>query len=832
MKTLSALAATVGLVLVAPEHSSSRTPPRPAPAEFNAVVKQYCGKCHNATAKRGNLSLAAFDVGAAPMQVDVAEKIVAKLRSGMMPPPGAARPAPDTIDALVATLEHQLDSAFVANPDPGHRTFQRLNRAEYRASVKELLGLDVDAAVYLPPDTKSDNFDNIADVQALSPTLLDGYLRAASDISWLAVGNARASAASHTYTVPKTASQTDHVEGTPYGSRGGISVVHVFPADGEYRFTMEFFHETTGAFAGGLARGEKVEVSIDGERVALLDIDRFMHASDPNGVAMSSEGVQVTAGAHRVAAAFIPPGFQGVVQDLISPLKWSLSSTSNSTAYGFTLLPHLRDITIKGPYVTKGVSETPVRVRLLSCRPSATATTTATTTATAGQGRSCAQSIIERVGSQAYRRPLTDEDRRGLMSLYDAASKDGGFENGVRGAVEGILASPDFVFRFERAPADATPGKAYRLRDLDLASRLSFFLWSAPPDRALIAAAQRGALSTPTGLEREVKRMLADPRATALSTRFAAQWLRLPDLDIVQPDVRQYPDFDEQLRRSMRRETELFFDYLVKEDKNVLDLYRADYTFVNERLAQHYGIPNIAGNAFRRVQYPDSVRRGLLSHASVLTLTSHATRTSAVERGKWVMEVLLNSPPPPPPPGVPDLEATPGNAGARLLTVRERMEQHRKNPACSSCHKMMDPIGLAMEHFDVTGRVRLRDNGMPIDSRGELWDGSKAENLNQLQTALLRRQETLLRTFTRNLMAYAIGRRVESPDMPMVRQIVRDAAQQDHRMSAYILGVVKSPAFRMQKPDDTPTKANDALQGAASPAASRDLLQGTPHSTR
>lgn len=821
MKTLSALAATVGLVLVLPEHSSSRTPPRPAPAEFNAVMKQYCGRCHNATAKRGNLSLAAFDVGTAPSQVDVAEKVVAKLRSGMMPPPGAARPAPDTIAALIATLEHQLDSAFVANPDPGHRTFQRLNRAEYRASVKELLGLDVDAAVYLPPDTKSDNFDNIADVQALSPTLLDGYLRAASDISWLAVGNARASAASHTYTVPKTASQTEHVEGTPYGSRGGISVVHVFPADGEYRFTMEFFHETTGAFAGGLARGEQVEVSIDGERVALLDIDRFMHASDPNGVAMSSEGVQVTAGAHRVAAAFIPPGFQGVVQDLISPLKWSLSSTSNATAYGFSLLPHLRDITIKGPFVTKGVSETPVRARLLSCRPTAPA-----------QARSCAQSIVERVGSQAYRRPLTDEDRRGLMSLYDAASKDGGFENGVRGAVEGILASPDFVFRFERAPADATPGKAFRLRDVDLASRLSFFLWSSPPDRTLLAAAERGALSTPAGLEREVRRMLADPRASALSTRFAAQWLRLPDLDIVQPDVRQYPDFDEQLRRSMRRETELFFDDLVKGDRNVLDLYRADYTFVNERLAQHYGIPNVAGNAFRRVQYPDSVRRGLLSHASVLTLTSHATRTSAVERGKWVMEVLLNSPPPPPPPGVPDLEATPGNAGARLLTVRERMEQHRKNPACTSCHKMMDPIGLAMEHFDVTGRVRLRDNGMAIDSRGELWDGTKAENLNQLQAALLRRQETLLRTFTRNLMAYAIGRRVESPDMPMVRAIVRDAAQQDNRMSAYILGVVKSPAFRMQKPDDTPTKANDALQGTMRSPAPRDPLQGTPHFTR
>ena len=808
MKTLPALAVTLGLVLVLPEHTNSRTPPRPAPAELNAVVKQYCGRCHNPTAKRGNLSLSAFDVGTAPAQSEVAEKVIAKLRSGMMPPPGSARPAPDTIAALVQSLELQLDSAFAANPNPGHRTFQRLNRAEYRASVKQLLGLELDAGIYLPPDTKSDNFDNIADVQALSPTLLDGYLRAASDISWLAMGNPRASAASHTYTVPKTASQVEHVEGTPFGTRGGISVEHIFPADGEYRFTMNFFHETTGAFAGGLARGEKLEVSIDGERAALLDIDRFMHASDPNGVSMSTEPVRVTAGPHRVSAAFVPPGFQGVVQDLISPLKYSLSSTSNATAYGFSLLPHLRDVTVKGPFVTTGVSETPVRRRLLTCRP-----------ATPAQARPCAQSIITRLATEAYRRPLTDEDRRGLMSLYDAASADGGFEAGVRGALEGLLASPDFVFRFERAPADATAGKAYRLRDIDLASRLSFFLWSSPPDRALLAAAQRGALSQPAGLEREVRRMLADPRASALSTRFAAQWLRLPDLDIVQPDVRQYPDFDEQLRRAMRRETEIFFDDLVRGDHNVLDLYRADYTFVNERLAQHYGIPNVAGDQFRRVQYSDTLRRGLLGHASVLTLTSHATRTSAVERGKWVMEVLLNSPPPPPPPGVPDLEATPGNQGARLLTVRERMEEHRKNPACSSCHKMMDPIGLAMEQFDVTGRVRLRDNGMPIDSRGDLWDGTKAQNLNQLQAALLRREETLLRTFTRNLMAYAVGRRVEAYDMPTVRQIVRDAAAQDHKMSAYILGVVRSPAFRMQRVEDAATKATDALQGA--PSSSR-----------
>ena len=803
MKTLSAMAVMLGIVLLLPDRTESRAPLRVASPELNAVMRQYCQRCHNSTQRRGNLSLAAFDVAAAPSQAEVAEKIVAKLRAGMMPPPGAARPAADTLAALVQTLEHQLDSAASAHPNPGSRTFQRLNRAEYRAAVRDLISLDVDAGVYLPLDTKSDNFDNIADVQALSPSLLDGYLRAASDISWLAIGNPAATSAAHTYTIPKTESQVEHVDGAPFGTRGGLSVVHVFPADGDYQFAMNFFHETTGAFAGGLARGERIEVSIDGERVALLDIDRFMHASDPNGVSMATDTVHITAGPHRISAAFIPPAFQGVVQDLISPLKYSLSSTSNATAYGFSLLPHLRDLTIKGPSRTSGVAETPARRRIFSCRPAATLA-----------ARSCAHAIVARLGADAYRRPLTDEDRRGLMTLYDAGSRNGGFESGVRTALEGILASPDFVFRFERAPAGATAGAAYRLRDLDLASRLSFFLWSAPPDRPLIATASRGALTQPAVLEREVRRMLADPRATALATRFAAQWLRLPDLDLVQPDIRQYPDFDEQLRRAMRTETETFFDHLVRDDRSVLDLYRADYTFVNARLAEHYGMPGVVGNDFRRVQYPDSSRRGILSHASILTLTSHATRTSAVERGKWVMEVLLNSPPPPPPPGVPDLEATPGTNGGRTLTVRERMEAHRKNPACSSCHKMMDPIGLAMENFDVTGRARLRDNGMPIDSRGELWDGTKAQNLSELQAALVRREETLLRTFARNLMAYAVGRRIEAFDMPSIRQIVRDASRKDHRMTAYIMGVVKSPAFQMQRADAAPTKANEAVQGA------------------
>ena len=842
MKAISALAVTLSFAVALPGHSETRRAvppakaarpvghpvlPRPAvtrdarraaitpapaapwmaPAELNAVVKQYCQKCHNPTMKRGNLSLADFDVGAPDAKADVAEKVVAKLRSGMMPPVGSARPSADTLDALVTSLERQLDASAFAHPNPGRRTFQRLNRAEYRAAVADLLKMDVDATAYLPPDTKSDNFDNIADVQALSPTLLSAYLRAASDLSRLAIGNAAASAASNTYTMPKLASQVSHVEGTPFGSRGGMAVVHTFPADGEYRFDVNFFHETTGAFAGGLARGEQIEISVDGERVALLGIDRFMHASDPNGVAMGSERVRVTAGPHKIAAAFVPPAFQGVVQDLISPLKYSLNSTSNAVAYGFSLLPHLRELTVNGPYAVTGVSDTPVRRHIFSCRP-----------ATVMAERPCAQSIVNRLGTMAYRRPLTDEDRSGLMSLYDSGRKGGNFETGVRTALEGILASPDFVFRFEQAPRDVAAGANYKLRDIDLASRLSFFLWSAPPDQALITAATRGTLSQTAGLEREVRRMLGDPRAKALSTRFAAQWLRLPDLDIVQPDIRQYPDFDEQLRSAMREETELFFDDLVRRDRPLLDLYRADYTFVNERLAQHYDIPNIVGPSFRRVKYPEAGRRGVLSHASVLTLTSHAGRTSAVERGKWVMEVMLNSPPPPPPPGVPDLEATPGSASGRMLTVRERMEQHRKSPACASCHKMMDPIGLAMEQYDVTGRLRVRDNGMPIDSRGDLWDGTTASTVAELQAALLRREDALLRTFTRNLMAYAIGRRIEAYDMPSVRAIVRDASKQEHRMSAYIMGVVRSPAFRMQRAESAIPKATDASSGASSPS--------------
>ncbi len=771
-------------------HAAPRASSLPKTA-LNEVVKTYCTRCHNSEQKRGNLSLEAFDASAAPKMADVAEKMVAKLRSGMMPPPGQRRPRGDTLSSLTLSLELQLDSAAAAHPNPGGRTFQRLNRAEYTRAIRGLLGLEIDADAYLPLDTQSENFDNIADVQALSPTLLDAYLRAASDITWLAVGNPRATTSSATYSIPRTASQMETVEGAPFGTRGGLSVVHAFPADGSYTLRVVFFHETTGAFAGTNARGEQIEISVDGERVALLGVDRFMHAGDPNGASMSTEPIRITAGPHRVSAAFVPPEFQGVAQDLISPLKWSLNSTSTAAAYGFSLLPHLRDVVISGPDNPTGVSDSPVRRRIFTCQPKA-----------ASEARPCAEKILTRFGGAAFRRPLTASDVHGLMSLYDGAAKGdvpNAFETGVRTGLQAILASPDFVFRFERSPASVKAGDSYRLSDVALASRLSFFLWSAPPDHELLSLASAGKLSDPAVLQRQVRRMMEDPRAEALATRFGAQWLRLQDLDKVQPDVRQYPDFDEQLRVAMRKETEFFFQNLVRENRSVLELWNADYTFINERLATHYGIPNVSGNEFRRYTYSDPQRRGLLAHASVLTLTSHAMRTSAVERGKWVMEVFLHSPPPPPPPGVPDLEATPAANDGKLLTVRERMEQHRSNATCNSCHRMMDPIGLALENYDVTGRWRVRDNGRPVDARSELWDGTPVASPADLREALLKRRESLLRTFTRNLMAYALGRRVEYFDMPTVRSIVRNAAADNDRVGAYIMGVVNSPAFRMQR---------------------------------
>ena len=759
-----------------------------------AVVAGTCRRCHNDRLRSGNLSLAAFEVARAAEQAAVAERMVRKLRAGLMPPAGVRRPDESVLLGLAEELETRLDAAAAADPDPGRRGFQRLNRAEYARSIRDLLGVDVDAGDYLPLDTKSANFDNVADVQMLSPTLMNGYLRAASEISRLAVGDAAAGPVEAVYRVPRWVSQREQVEGAPYGSRGGVSVTHTFPADGEYRFRVSFHHETTGELFGSgrgalhtTERRERIEIAIDGERAAVFELDRWMHVSDPDGVNLRTDPIHVTAGPHRVSAVFVPQ-FDGPVQDLISPHDWSLASTSIANAYGFTSLPHLRDLAIRGPETVTGISETPSRARIFTCRPDAPA-----------EARTCAGGIIGRLGAAAYRRPLTAANHAALMTLYDAGADDGGFEAGVRMAIEGMLASPHFVFRFEEPPVDLPPSAAFTIGDHDLASRLSFFLWASAPDAELLALATEQRLSDPGVLARQARRMLADPRAEALATRFAAQWLRLPDLEALQPDVRVYPDFDEQLKWALQRETELFFLHLLREDRSVLELLDADYTFVNERLARHYGIPGVVGPGFRRVRYPaGEPRRGVLGHGSVLALTSYADRTSPVLRGKWAMEVLLGSPPPPPPPNVPDLEETVVAEDGRLLSVRERLERHRASPACASCHRMMDPIGLALERYDVTGARRRWDNGSPIDASGELWDGTPIRSAADLRDALLRRPVPIVRTFVENLMAYALGRRLEHYDMPAVREVARAAAGADNRLSAFILGVVRTPAFRMK----------------------------------
>ena len=755
---------------------------------LTGVVRQYCVVCHNDVMLTGNLTLSGFSVELAPEMAEVAEKMIVKLRAGMMPAPGAPRPSADTLLALVETLETLIDEAAAQRPNPGGRAFQRLNRAEYESAIQSLLGMQVNAGDYLPLDTKSANFDNIAEAQMLSPTLLDAYLNAASEISRLAIGDPNAGSADRTYTISGFASQTERVEGAPFGTRGGASVMHTFPADGEYSFTMTLEHTTTGAgFVGQIMRSEQIEVSIDGERVALLDVDQWMTFDDPNGIAMETDPVFIRAGPRRVTAAFITRT-EGPAEDLMSPHDWSLADRHTGiSGYGLTILPHLRDLVIGGPYSTTGVSETPVRRRIFTCRPT-----------TPDEARPCAEEIISRLAAQAYRRPLEDRDIDGLMAFFEEGGEESGFEGGIRTALQALLASPYFVFRFEEPPAGVETGDSYRINDVDLASRLSLFLWGAPPDDELMTVARNATLSDTDVLERQVRRMLGDSRAETLGPRFAAQWLRLQDLDKVHPENSWFPDFDQQLADAMRRETEMFFNSLVHEDRSALELFNANYTFVNERLAKHYGIPGVVGRRLQRVSYPDDRRRGLLGHGSILTLTSHANRTSPVLRGKWVMEVLLGTPPPPPPDGVPDLEETAGSEGGRMLTTRQRMELHRSNPVCQSCHKFMDPIGLALDNFDVTGRWRIRENGMPLDTRGELYDGTPVQSLSGLLDALLERPEPLIRTFTENLMAYALGRRVEYYDKPALRAIVKNAKADDYRMSSFILGVVKSDAFQMQ----------------------------------
>ncbi len=770
-----------GLASRVPGPAVARLAQAPPATDPNQVVRRTCTTCHNDQSLRGNLSLEHFDVTAAFDDAAVAERMVRKLRAGMMPPPGARRPDGDTLLTLVEALEHNLDAGAAIAPDPGGRTFQRLNRAEYARAIEALLALDVDAGDWLPLDQMSANFDNIADAQTLSPMLLEAYLNAASAISRHAIGESGGPPVDHTYSNSEYISQHpwDQLEGAPYGTRGGMVVDHVFPADAQYVFGLTF---TSGANT----RLEDVDVSIDGERVALLhyNTDRRVGADGRGGVPTETQPVFVRAGQHRVAAAFIRRA-DGPYADLIRPHDWSFAG-GGSGGSGVTTLPHVRDVIISGPYNVTGLSETPSRQRVFTCRPTGP-----------DEARPCAREIIMRLGREAYRRAPTAQDIDGLMSFYEDGAATGGFEIGVRTALEAMLASPHFVLRLEREPVDA-PRRGFRVSDVDLASRLSFFLWGTPPDDELQTLADEGRLS-PEKLEGQALRMLADPRAEALGTRFAAQWFRLRDMDKVRPDPNFYPNYDENLAQAMRRETELFFANLVQENRSLLDLYRADYTFVNERLARHYGIPGVAGRQFRRVAYPDDTRRGILGHGSMLVLTSLANRTSPVLRGKWVMEVLLGTPPPPPPADVPALEDTAGAKDGRLLTTRERMELHRSNPSCSSCHRLIDPIGLALDNFDVTGQWRLRENGATLDTRGVFYDGTPVSTPRELVNALLARPVPLVRTFTENLLAFAIGRRVEHFDQPTIRAITRAAEANDYRMASFVMGVVGSDAFQRKR---------------------------------
>ena len=786
----------------APEIPTEPVAPSPFPSvaseSLTDVVQRYCVVCHNERRLPGNLSLHDFDVERAAERAETAERVIRKLRVGMMPPPGRRRPAGDTLLALVETLESNIDEAARAAPDPGERRFQRLSRAEYERVIHDLLALEVDAGKWLPTDLFMGGFDNQSAGQPFSSTLLDSFLRAASEVARLALGNPEAVSATTKHLNPDRVSQHawDRLEGAPFGTRGGTVVTHDFPADGEYVFEVK-----TSQGRGNQTAVEDLDISIDGEWVALLMLEHNGGARTRDGVGLAggdarlrvgvqTEPIFVRAGQHSVSAAFINL-IDGPYEDRFSPVGWSAAGNASSE-YGTTGLTHVTELWITGPRNVIGVSETESRQKIFTCRPTSSE-----------EERPCAESILTELANQAYRRPVTQEDVADLLNFYDEGAAEEGFEIGVRTGLQAILVSPDFLFRLEREPVSTVPGQSYRLSDVELATRLSFFLWASAPDEELLKVAASGQLSNPAVLEQQVERMLEDPRSEALATRFAHQWLMLQDVGKIWPQAYLYPDFTGQLADALVRETELLFQYLIEADRSLLELLDADYTFLNARLARHYEIEGVYGDEFRRVQYPDDRRLGVLSHGSVLHLTSMSDRTSPVLRGKWVMGVLMGSPPPPPPANVPVLEASPNAAEGRRLTTRERMEVHRISPTCNSCHRLIDPIGLALDNFDATGRWRTHENMAPLDTRGDFYDGTPITTPTELVDVLLKRPIPLVRNFTENLLAYALGRSVEYFDQPTIRAITQAAEANHYSMSSLILGVVKSDLFQMRQTQTT-----------------------------
>jgi hypothetical protein len=773
-----------------------------APAPSRALVNQYCAYCHNDKLKSGGMSLTKLEVSHPEQNGELAEKAIRKMRAGLMPPPGMPRPAGPALKLFATSLETAIDQAAALRPNPGRPALHRLNRTEYANSIRDLLGVTVDVSPLLPADDMSHGFDNMADVLSLSPALMEGYIRAAGKISREAVGDPQALPLTHTYSIPRVLSQMRHVDGTPIGTRGGMAVVHDFPADGEYTFKLGFYYSPTGPLFGvNQGKGQQIEIAVNGERVSLLEINPAMTLATDG---IKSPPVRLRAGPQRISASF-PVKFDGPIEDEYRMVEQSLVDVSVGALPGMTTLPHLHELSITGPLKPAGVSDTPSRRKIFTCRP-----------LEGDDEIRCAKQIAAALVRQAYRRPVNENDIEGLLGFYQSGKNQGNFETGIRTVIQAMIASPEFVFRFERVPANVAPGRNYRISDLELASRLSYFLWSTAPDGELIDLASQGKLKEPLVLEKQVKRMLADPRAAALSTVFAGQWLHLQNLKTANPDLFEYPNFDKTLADSMRRETELLFANVMREDRSVLELLTADYTFVDERLAKHYGIPNILGNRFRRVAVTDPNRFGLLGHGSILTLTSTALRTSPVQRGKYVMEVLLGAPPPPPPPNVP---ALPENADSRTghvakpLSVRERVEQHRANAACAGCHKMMDPIGFALENFDAVGVWRTSDSGFRIDPSGEMFDGAKLSGPASLRQALLNHSDVFISNLTENLLAYGLGRVLEYYDMPAVRGVDREAARNHNRFSSFILGIVKSAPFQFRRVEENGEGASTDMVG-------------------
>ena len=762
-------------------------------AEQRALVNQYCAGCHNDKLRSGGFTLTKLDLAHPGQSGEIAEKVIRKVGSGLMPPAGLPRPELAQVKTFVASLETAVDRAAAADPNPGKPSLHRLNRFEYANSVRDLLGIEIDPAQFLPADDSSHGFDNMAEVLNISPTLMEGYIRAAGRISRLAVGDPKMSPIVETYHVPQSFSQTVHVEGTPFGTRGGISVMHNFPADGEYVFKMTFYYSSIGPVFGASQKPgvQKCEVAINGERVALLDFNPNMKVSDD----LRTPPIKVGAGPQRISVSFLET-YSGPVEDFVMPFQQALADLSTGHIPGLTAVPHLRDVGISGPAHITGISDMPSRRKIFACRPAVTS-----------EELACAKKIVTTLASQAYRRPATDADLEQLLSIYQNGRNRGDFDAGIRLAVQAILADPQFVFRFEHAPADVAPGTNFRLSDLELASRLSYFLWSSAPDQQLIALANQRKLRDASVLEQQVRRMLADPKASALATNFAEQWLGLRNLRDLQPDVYVFPDWDNNLTQSMRRETQLFFASIMHEDRNVVDLLTANYTFVDERLAKHYGIPNIVGTRFRRVPVTDENRYGLLGQGSVLMATSLANRTSPVQRGKWILEQIMGVKAPPPLPNVPALKENQPNA--KVLSVRERLEQHRTEEPCRSCHKIMDPLGFALENFDATGAWRTKDGAIDIDPSGQLYDGTKVTGPVSLRNALVARSDLFVSNLTEKLLMYTLGRGVEYYDMPAVRSIDREAAQNGNRFSSLILGIAKSAPFQMRRAEERDAAASD-----------------------